>query len=421
MRVLMLAWEYPPHKIGGLGKHVAELVPALAAEGVEIFLVTPRIKGGEPYSEERVEGSATFTRVYRVDPAEVDPEDFFSMAWQTNLKLQEKAAEIIAKNGPFELIHVHDWLVAFAGVQLKQAFRLPMVATIHATERGRGRGHLPGELPRAINNVEWWLTYEAWRIICCSQYMSNEVREYFETPQDKIDIIPNGVNTTRFEALDGVNLTEFRTHYAAPHEKIIFYVGRVVEEKGVRVLIESAQSVMDGCRDCKFVVAGMGPQLQEFRQLAKDKGLSQRFYFTGFITDEERDKLYKVADVAVFPSLYEPFGIVALEAMAARVPVVVADTGGLTEVVTNHQTGIMVYPNNPLSLSWGILHTLQNKHWANARAENAYRTVKDVFNWRRVALDTIAVYRQVHNEFLASDWNKKPPKRTRLTANSFTK
>ncbi|MDB5079476.1 MAG: glycosyl transferase group 1 [Chloroflexi bacterium] len=420
MRVLMLAWEYPPHKIGGLGKHVTELVPALAAEGVEIFLVTPRIKGGEPYSEEPVEGEGSI-KVYRVDPAEVDSNDFFSLAWRTNLKLQEKAIEVMEQNGPFHLIHVHDWLVAFAGVQIKQQFRLPMVATIHATERGRGRGHLPGELPRAINNVEWWLTYEAWRVICCSQYMSSEVREYFETPLDKIDIIPNGVNTSRFEALDNLQLAEFRSRYAAPGEKIIFYVGRVVEEKGVRVLVESAPSVIESWPACKFVVAGMGPQLQEFRQLAKDKGLAERFYFTGFITDEERDKLYKVADVAVFPSLYEPFGIVALEGMAAKVPVVVADTGGLTEVVTNHQTGIMVYPNNPQSLTWGILHTLQNEGWAKSRAENAYQTVKDVFNWRRVALDTIAVYRQVYNEYLASDWNKKRPSRFKLPVNSLAK
>ena len=423
MRVLMLAWEYPPHKIGGLGKHVTELVPALAAEGVEVYLVTPRIKGGEPYSEELAESGTGYTRVYRVDPADVDPDDFFALAWQTNLKLQEKAAEIIRQNGPFELIHVHDWLVAFAGVQLKQQFRLPMVATIHATERGRGQGHLPGELPRAINNVEWWLTYEAWRVICCSQYMSSAVREYFETPLDKIDIIPNGVNTTRFDALDGVDLTDFRMRYAAPDEKIIYYVGRVVEEKGARVLIESAPAILDSWRKCKFVVAGMGPQLNEFRQLATDKGLAQRFYFTGFITDEERDKLYKVADVAVFPSLYEPFGIVALEAMAAKVPVVVADTGGLTEVVTNHQTGIIVYPNNPASLAWGVLHTLRHEDWSRARVANAYQTVKDVFNWRRVALDTVAVYRQVHNEFLASDWNKKGSliNRFQVPANVVTK
>ena len=136
-----------------------------------------------------------------------------------------------------------------------------------------------------------------------------------------------------------------------------------------------------------------------------------------------KDKLYKVADVAVFPSLYEPFGIVALEAMAAKVPVVVADTGGLTEVVTNHQTGIIVYPNNPASLAWGVLHTLRHEDWSRARVANAYQTVKDVFNWRRVALDTVAVYRQVHNEFLASDWNKKGSliNRFQVPANVVTK
>src|SRR5258708_39319747 len=103
--------------------------------------------------------------------------------------------------------------------------------------------------------------------------MSSEVREYFETHLDKIDIVPNGVNTARFDALDGVDLTDFRARYAAPNEKLIFFVGRVVEEKGVRVLVESAPSVLESWRECKFVIAGMGPQLQEFRDLAKAKGL----------------------------------------------------------------------------------------------------------------------------------------------------
>ncbi len=402
MRVLMLSWEYPPHTVGGLGKHVMELVPALAAEGIETHVITPRLRGGLAY--EVVPGSDTTAPiyVYRVDPA--DPGDFFSAALQNNILMHEKAYEVIEESGPFDLVHVHDWLVAFAGEQLKQHFKLPVLATIHATERGRGRGHLPGELPRAINNVEWWLTYEAWRVICCSQYMSSEVREYFETPADKVDIVPNGINTIHFDKLDGLDLSEFRANYAAPDEKIIFYVGRVVEEKGVRTIIESASTILAGYPKAKFVIAGSGPQLQEFRDLTASRGLSDRFYFTGFVPDDDRDRLYKVADVAVFPSLYEPFGIVALEAMAARVPVVVAETGGLTEVVTNHQTGLLVFPNNPNSLAWGVIHTLHNEEWAKARAENAYRMVREVYNWRRVARETLAVYERVHREWLASDW-----------------
>lgn len=405
MRILMLAWEYPPHIIGGMGKHVSELVPALTAEGVDVHIITPRLRGGEAYSLEPGMAGQGSTHVYRVEP--VSSADFFSATWQNNLRLHEKAYEVVEEHGPFDIIHVHDWLVAFAGEQLKQHFKLPLIATIHATERGRGRGQLPGELPRSINNVEWWLTYESWRVICCSQYMSSEVREYFETPSDKIDIVPNGVDTDKFDALDGVDLSDFRHNYAAPDEKIIFYVGRVVEEKGVRVIIDSAPTVLAGYPKSKFVIAGSGPQLQQFRDLAEERGLGKRFYFTGYVTDEERDKLYKVADVAVFPSLYEPFGIVALEAMAAKVPVVVADTGGLTEVVTNHQTGIVVYPNNPNSLAWGILHTLHNEGWSRERVENAYRVVQETFNWRKVADQTVSIYERVYQEYLAGEWGSK--------------
>ncbi len=412
MRVLMLSWEYPPHVVGGLGKHVSELVPCLAAEGVEVHVITPQLQGGEEYSIETGRDGQGSIYVYRVEP--IDTGDFFSSAWQNNLRMHEKAYEVVEQCGPFNLIHIHDWLVAFAGEQLKQHFKLPLLATIHATERGRGRGNLPGELPRSINNVEWWLAYEAWRVICCSQYMLDEIREYFETPADKIDVIPNGVNPANFDRLATFDLTEFRRNYAAPDEKIIFFVGRVVEEKGVRVVIESAPTVLASYQKAKFIIAGSGPQLQYFRDMVLEMGLADRFYFTGFISDEVRDKLYKVADVAVFPSLYEPFGIVALEAMAARVPVIVADTGGLTEVVTNHQTGIVVNPNDPGSLAWGILHTLQHEEWSQARVENAYLMAREVFNWRRIADQTIAVYERIYQEYLAGEWGREVREKNRF-------
>lgn len=401
MRVLMLSWEYPPNNVGGMGKHVTDLVPALVSEDIEVHLLTPRLKGGEVI-EERANHF-----VYRVDPpSAVSPADFLSVAWQTNLKLQEAAYSLFEKYGEFDLVHAHDWLVAFTGVSLKHHYKIPLVATIHATERGRGQGYLPGDLPRAINNQEWWLTYEAWRVICCSHYMSSQVREYFETPADKISVIPNGVSTVRFDALDGVDLSDFRHNYAAPDEKIVFYVGRVVEEKGLRVLIDCAPQVLSNYSKVKFVIAGTGPQLQEYRRLVAERGLADRFYFTGFISDEDRDRLYKVADVAVFPSLYEPFGIVALEAMAAKVPVVVSDTGGLSEVVSNHQTGLTVYPSHPGSLAWGILHTLKHPEWSAARVRNAYQLVVEEYNWRSIARQTIEAYNHVLSDYAHSDWGK---------------
>jgi glycogen(starch) synthase len=130
--------------------------------------------------------------------------------------------------------------------------------------------------------------------------------------------------------------------------------------------------------------------------------------FAGFIPDEERDKIYRVADVAVFPSLYEPFGIVALEAMAACCPVVVAATGGLSEVVQLHETGLTVHPNDAGSLAWGILHSLQHSEWSRARAENALDAVRDLFNWSTIAAATVDVYNRAHLEWQTDDWGKQP-------------
>jgi glycosyltransferase involved in cell wall biosynthesis len=117
--------------------------------------------------------------------------------------------------------------------------------------------------------------------------------------------------------------------------------------------------------------------------------------FIGFVSDEDRNRLFAVADCAVFPSLYEPFGIVALEAMALGCPVVVSDVGGLSEVVTHKETGITVFPNDPESIAWGVLHTLKNPKWARKHAAKARQSVAELFNWTRVAILTKDVYQRV--------------------------
>jgi len=397
MRVLMLSWEYPPHVVGGLGKHVAEIVPALAGRGVEVHLVTPRWAGGEPV--ETVDGAT----IYRIDPPIVDSGDFVSGTWQTNLGIEARASELFARQS-FDLIHVHDWLVAFAGCALKRNFKVPLLSTIHATERGRNRGELHNDTQYAINNVEWWLTFESWRVICCSHFMAEEVRQYFNTPVDKIDVIPNAISTARSDALNGLDLSEFRSQFAAPSQKIVFYVGRLVYEKGLQVLIDAVPQVLAQYPQAKIVIAGTGGMASSLRQQAESLGVGPNVYLTGFISDEDRDRLYKVADCAVFPSLYEPFGIVALEAMAAKTPVVVSETGGLREVVHHAETGITVHPGDAQSLAWGILHTLQHPEWAKARVENAYRQVLKEYNWDHIAEQTIPIYERIVRERAKADW-----------------
>jgi glycosyltransferase involved in cell wall biosynthesis len=398
MRVLLLSWEYPPNVVGGLGKHVAELVPALARRNINVHVVTPRLAGGA--ERENVEGVV----VHRIKVNGQARSDFYDYAQQVNRLLQMACEETLARAGSFDLIHNHDWLTSFAARELKQEHKLPLLATVHATERGRGRGGLGSRQARLINAAEWQLTYEAWRVICCSHYMAGEIRSYFGAPADKLDIIPNGVDPSRFQALESVDLSDFRLRYALPDEKIVMYVGRIVVEKGVEVLIRAAQEVLREAPKTHFIIAGKGPELGRMRDMVDDMGLSERVKLPGFISDEDRDRLLKVADCAAFPSLYEPFGIVALEAMAARAPVVVSEVGGLAEVVRHAETGVTVYPDNVESCAWGILHTLQHPQWAHQRVENAYREVLTVYNWDTIARQTESVYERIVRERERADW-----------------
>ena len=398
MRVLMLSWEYPPHVVGGLGRHVAGLVPGLARLGVEVHLITPL--RGEGLALEHAEGVV----VHRIPSPSGEFPDFYTEAWQSNRSLGKACESVIESSGRFDLIHNHDWLTSLTARALKHKYRLPMVATIHATERGRGRGDLRTEQARRIHGAEWWLTYEAWRVICCTRYMAAEVHGYFDTPEDKIDVVPNGVDPTRFKALEGVELGGFRARYASPEQKLIFHVGRIVREKGIEILVRAVPTVLASVPDAQFVIAGKGPELDKLRELVRRMDLSKEVRLLGFIDDRDRDRLYKVADCAVFPSLYEPFGIVALEAMAARTPVVVSEVGGLREVVRHAETAITIYPNDVESCAWGILHTLQHPEWARKRVENAYREVLSLYNWDRIAAQTEAVYARVVEERLRADW-----------------
>ncbi len=391
MRVLMLSWEYPPHTVGGLAKHVVELLPALAAAGVDLHLITPNLRDAPP--EEQIAPNA---RVYRVSLPDmsIDGPDLVTFVQTANGYLQQKARDLLISTGPFDLVHAHDWLVAYCGVAAKYAGRIPLVATIHSTERGRGQGYLVTEQALAINGTEWWLGYEATRVITVSQFMAGQLAHDFSMPDDKIDVIPNGVSLSATRWLTGAERLAFRRQFAHDDEPIVFYVGRVVYEKGVHVLVDAAPQIIAQIGTTKFVIAGTGMQLDSLRHRAWERGVYDQFYFTGFVSDADRDRLFQVADVAVFPSLYEPFGIVAIEAMSYRCPVVVAAAGGLSEVVRNHETGMTSYPGNPSSLAWAVCHTLEHPDWAQARAENGWREVQQIYNWNRIAKETIAVYRR---------------------------
>jgi len=404
MRVIMLAWEYPPKIVGGLARHVYDLSRALAASGVKVDVITGDHPDAPP---EELDGNL---RVYRVN---VPPSnDFVHWVHNLNAEMEKKAEELLSLKKPSRskkktvapteptVVHAHDWLSEFAGKALKHKYGLPLVATVHATEHGRNQG-IHNDVQRYISSVEWDLCFEAWRVICCSHYMRDEVAEVLGAPQDKMDVIPNGVDPAKFKI--DFDKAEFRRWFAKPNEKIIFFVGRMVPEKGVQVLIQAMPEILAGYNDAKLVIVGGGHK-DHLVKIAHDHGVAEKVFFTGYVDDETLLKLYNVIDVAVYPSLYEPFGIVALEAMVAKVPVVVSDVGGLREVVDHGVTGLSAWADNPDSLAWAILRLLKSPYTARNMARNAHRKVMEQFNWGRIAERTAEVYNRVWTEFQSSDW-----------------
>ncbi|MCC0176106.1 glycosyltransferase family 4 protein [Waterburya agarophytonicola K14] len=395
MKILVLAWEFPPRIVGGIARHVAELYPEIVKLGYEIHLLTVEFGSAPKY--EMVEG----IHLYRCSVAHGN--DFFHWVVNMNESMGKLGGELLSKHDDFELIHAHDWLVADAALALKNNFKLPLVATIHATEYGRYNG-IHNLKQQYINGKEKLLAHEAWRIIVCSQYMRQEIQRVFQSPADKIDVVYNGIRPEKKHHDRNFDRQKFRRRFANDTEKIVYYVGRMTYEKGISVLLNAAPQILSAMSGkVKFVIIG-GGNTERLKSQAYSLNIAQQCYFTGFMSDADLDKFQTIADCAVFPSLYEPFGIVALESFAAKVPVVVSDTGGLSEVVSHNYTGIVTRANDPRSLTWGILEVLSNPDRCQYLVKNAYKSLSERFNWSDLAQETIAVYERIVQERSQVNW-----------------
>ncbi len=455
----MLSWEYPPANVGGLARHVYHLSRSLARRGHLVDVVTQgtrdtgnggdggeaglstgaaaRSAGGRAAGPEEVALGEGLVRVHRQNAYTLSSPDFLHWVHQLNYSFLEAVMRLTVRggplDGPFDIVHAHDWLVAFTARAVKHAQRLPLVATIHATEAGRHHGiHNPWQ--RYISEVEWWLTYEAWRVICCSGYMESELAGQFQLPQDKMRVIPNGVDPEEVAAAEGpaeeapegraeepspgktgAGRGPRRRDFAQPGEDIVFFIGRLVREKGVDTLLDAFPAVLDRRPATRLVVAGTGPHEGHLRWRVSQMGLDGRVHFAGYLDDRTRNQLYRWAAVAVVPSYYEPFGLTALEAMAAGAPVVVSDTGGLAETVAHGETGLKVPPANPGELAAAILRLLSDPSFARRLAGEARRTAAERYSWAKVAEATEAVYSEVIGEARRTGWTAAGPERAAAT------
>lgn len=384
MKVLMLSWEYPPHMVGGLGQHVYDISRYLVMQGVEVHIITPRVNNCPDHD--------TFSGVYihRVgNPiSEASADDFKGWTFTFNSEAIREAVYLNSQAG-IDLVHAHDWMVAYAGRSISKIFGIPLVTTIHATEYGRNIG-LHNRTQREINEIEKNLALEANQIICCSQYMQDEICSLFGVHRNGVKIIPNGVEPEQFRELPEHPQVEFD-----PQEKALVFLGRLVPEKGVWQLLNCFPRVLESVPEAKLYIGGRGPQRRILEQRTQKLGLTDRVIFTGFIRDKERNYVYNQARAAVFPSLYEPFGIVALEAMATKTPVIVSEVGGLSEIVVHGQTGLKVPPGHESKMAEAIIELLTNTEYAKQLAENAYQIVASVYSWENIARHTLAVYEEV--------------------------
>jgi glycosyltransferase involved in cell wall biosynthesis len=389
MKVLVLTWEFPPRVVGGISRHVGELYPELVKLGHEIHLIT--VEFGEAPRYEEVDGIA----VHRVPVA--PGENFFHWIANMNQSMGEHAGKLLANDGKFDLVHTHDWLVGDAAIALQQRFQIPVITTIHATEFGRCNGiHTSDQA--YINSKERAIAHHAWRVIVCTDYMRREVERTLNVDWNKVDVVYNGIRPEKKRQPAPQDLRQFRRNFANDDEKIVYYVGRLTHEKGVSVLINAAPKVIAAMDDkVKFVIIGSGNS-DELKRQVWNLGIWHKFYFTGFMSDQDLDRFQTIADCAVFPSLYEPFGIVALESFAARVPVVVSDTGGLPEVVRHNRTGVVTWTNQSDSLAWGILEVLTKPDYARRLVNTAYQELFRRFDWAQLARQTEAVYGRVLHE-----------------------
>ena len=398
MKILMLTWEYPPRIVGGIARVVHDLSKRLIKDGHEITVVT--YKEGNLPEFENDKG----VKVYRVNNYMINPNNFIDWIMQLNFNMVSKVHQLIAEQGKFDVIHAHDWLVAYAAKTIKDSYDLPLVSTIHATEAGRNSG-IHDETQRYINDTEWMLTYESTEVIVNSNFMKNDLQRLFGLPFEKINVVPNGINLNNFTNVE--RDYDFRRKYAADNEKIILFLGRLVYEKGVQHLISAMPKILASYNDAKLVIVGKGGMLDDLKDQAENMGIANKVYFAGYMDAKNVNKMYKASDISVFPSTYEPFGIVALEAMLAGNPVVVSDVGGLNEIVDHKVNGMKTYAGNPNSIADSIIELLHDQKLCDNLSKKAKQKVRLEYNWNKIAQDTHFIYQKAICETVAEKQSKQ--------------
>jgi glycogen(starch) synthase len=395
VRVLILSWEYPPIVEGGLARHVRKLSEELVRQGVDVHVLT---RGGREHPPEEERNGVMVHRVPERPFPRDDLDAFVKWVEAMNRHMRAAGAEL-AERFAFDLVHGHDWLVAKASRSLARKLGVPYLTTIHATEYGRHQGWVDKHPQSYIHGVEKRMARHADAVITCSHYMRGHVADVYGIDEARVEVIPNGIDPHDLVPVD--DLEALRARFAEPGQKLILLVGRLVYEKGFQFVLDALPRVIWKVGNVRFLVAGSGSHEGELKAQAKRLGLLNHGTFLGWTGDDVLHSLYRIADLTVVPSLYEPFGLVALEAMASGCPCIVADTGGLREVVPNQDVGLRFQSRDPRSLAAMVEKVLTDDALRDRLIAEASEHVLS-FDWVDVAAQTRAVYGRLARPALAS-------------------
>ena len=384
MKILLVSWEYPPVVIGGLGRHVHHLATELAAAGHDVVVLSRRPTGTDPQTHPSTDEVHDGVRVIA---AAEDPHEFTfgtdMMPWILAMGHAMIRAGLGLGDWQPDIVHAHDWLVASPAVALAQFFDVPLVSTIHATEAGRHSGWVSGSISRQVHAQESWLVRDSDSLIACSASMRDEITALFGPELAEISVIPNGIDT------DGWPFAPRRPH---PGPAELLYFGRLEYEKGVHDAIAALPRIRRAHPGTTLTIAGDGTQLDFLTAQARKHKVLKATKFVGRVDHSQLLELLHRADAAVLPSLYEPFGIVALEAAAAGTPLVTSTAGGLGEAVIDGVTGLS-YPSGDVSaLAAAVRSLLDSPAAAQQRAVAARERLTSEFAWSTVAAETFQVY-----------------------------
>lgn len=388
MRILHLSWEYPPVMYGGLGRHVHALAETQAARGDDVVVITQSEPG---YPHDEVVGGVRVIRVERDAPYVPDWHSRF-IEWTFGFNVAVARAGIaLAGEWRPDVVHGHDWLVGQAAVLVCESMQLPFVLTVHATESGRMGGVLLSDQSWAIDSTEQWTVGLADAVIVCSDYMRDEVIGLFEPDPDAVTVIPNGIDPQDWTTTDS-RRRAMRRRYGTP---LVVFAGRLEAEKGAQTLIDAMPALRAEVPDAQAVIIGTGGTEADLRARVRRRRLTDVVHFAGYVSDADLRATVAAADVAVVPSLYEPFGFVALEAMALGAPLVAAGTGGLAEIVEADRTGWLFAPGDPAALASVLAGVLADRTEARARVTAARESLTRRFGWPGIADRTDSVYQSV--------------------------